>query len=237
MGERTDNIITKTITYDIPDDYLAQTNNDGNTASWTYEGPDKMWIFAWNDTNIVEASPIYTESTDGDSVPEPTGMYRVCVDTAITNHQPLASIIYQNLDHQNLPRRSETLPNGETWDVLDPLPPHEVYDDDNITYDKETNTFTYPWKPPHVTWDDLKAARVGLLNQSDAVLQTVALTDAERAEWETYRQTLRDIPTVFAGVDPWKVPFPNEPGAEAAAVADEGKVMAVTDPGFEGDGS
>ena len=30
--------ITKTFTYDLPDEYLAQTNADGNTASWTYEG-------------------------------------------------------------------------------------------------------------------------------------------------------------------------------------------------------
>jgi hypothetical protein len=238
MGEKTNNIITKTITYDIPDDYLAQTNNDGKTATWTYEGPDKIYLFAYNDSNIVEMSPVYTESEDGDKVPEPNGMYRVCVDTSIASHQPLVSMATQKLDHQNLPRRSETLPDGSEWSVLDPLPPHEVYDNDNITYDRETNTFTYPWKKPHVTWNDIKAARNALLDQSDAILNaTVNMTEDERKQWDTYRQILRDTPAIFAGLEPWKVPFPSEPNTASTQKPDEGKDMLVEDPGFEGDGS
>jgi hypothetical protein len=211
MGDKTNNIIEKIITYDIPDDYLGLTSDEGKTSSWTYEGPDKIWLFAYEDTNIVEVTPWYTEAEDGEDIPTPIGMYKICVDTNKTNHQPLASIAVQHLDHSSLPRLEETLPDGSIWSRLDPLPPHEVYDDDNITYDKETGNFTYPWKPPHVTWDDIKRARTALLKGSDAILQTTAMTDEERAAYETYRQTLRDIPSTFEGIDPWKVPFPNEP--------------------------
>ena len=38
---------SKTFTYKLPDDYLAQTDNDGLTSSWTYEGP--RWLFVFVD--------------------------------------------------------------------------------------------------------------------------------------------------------------------------------------------
>ena len=43
-------IIEKDFTYNIPDDYLAQTNNDSKTAEATFKGPDKIWIFVDKDT-------------------------------------------------------------------------------------------------------------------------------------------------------------------------------------------
>ena len=38
--------ITKTFTYDIPDEYLAQTNSNGDTATATYTGPDKLYVLS-----------------------------------------------------------------------------------------------------------------------------------------------------------------------------------------------
>ena len=37
--------ITKQFTYDIPDDYLSQTNSKGDTATATYTGPEKLYVF------------------------------------------------------------------------------------------------------------------------------------------------------------------------------------------------
>jgi len=45
MGERNNNIISKTFNYDLPDDYLNQTNNNNLIGSFTYSGPDKLWVF------------------------------------------------------------------------------------------------------------------------------------------------------------------------------------------------
>lgn len=219
MGERTNNIITKEFTYDIPDDYLGQTNDNNNTSTWTYEGPDQLYVFAYADTNIVDLSPSYTIAEDGDEVPEPTGMYRVKVDTSIDNHMPLASIIWQDLDFDNLVFKEETMPDGSIWRCLDPLPPHEVYDDDNITYNSETNTFTYPWMQPHVDWDEIRSARVGLLNMSDeAIKDKEEYTTEELEEIKIYRQKLRDLPELFDGYPAWKVSFPEIPACMMPSV-------------------
>ena len=43
-------IIEKDFTYNIPDDYLAQPNNDNKTAEATFKGPDKIKIFVDKDT-------------------------------------------------------------------------------------------------------------------------------------------------------------------------------------------
>ena len=219
MGERTNNIITKEFTYDIPDDYLGQTNDENKTATWTYEGPDQLFVFAYKDSNIVDLSPSYTIAEDGDEVPEPIDKYRVKVDTTKDNHMPMASIIWQDLDFDTLTFKSETLPDGSTWRCLDPLPPHEAYDDDNITYDKDTNTFTYPWMQPHIDWEEIKRARVGLLDMSDEVIKDKEeYTTEEIEDVKVYRQKLRDLPDTFAGMPAWKVSFPETPACMMPSV-------------------
>ena len=37
--------IRKTFRYDLPDEYLSQERKLGLQAEWTYEGPDKVWVF------------------------------------------------------------------------------------------------------------------------------------------------------------------------------------------------
>jgi len=44
-----------------------------------------------------------------------------------------------------------------------------------------------------MTWDELRAARVGLLGHTDEVLATKLLSDADKAELQEYRQKLRDL--------------------------------------------
>ena len=61
-------------------------------------------------------------------------------------------------------------------------------------------------------WDELKRVRNEMLKATDQKVK--AATDEEKPEWETYRQKLRDLTKTFAGIDPWKVPFPPEPFAK-----------------------
>ena len=212
MGDRSNNIITKEFTYNVPDDYLAQTNTDANTATWTYEGPDYMYVFANEDTNLVHTSPVYTIADDGDIIPTPVGYYKIEIDTTISNHMPTASIAYQNIDWNTLPKSSETLPDGSVYQMLDPLPPHEAYETSSITYDRETNTFTYPWNQPHSSWDRLVSARNSLLGQSDEWMKDADEYTADQlTELTAYRQSLRNLTTTFSGIDPHKVPFPIVP--------------------------
>ena len=46
---------TKQFTYKVPDDYLAQTDSLGLTATWTYDGP--RWLFVFVDKASGKLQP------------------------------------------------------------------------------------------------------------------------------------------------------------------------------------
>ena len=68
------NKITKTFTYDCPDDYLYDTNALGKTGEWTYTGPDKIWVLVDNTTNKF-AGGVLTEDLSLIHISEPTRPY------------------------------------------------------------------------------------------------------------------------------------------------------------------
>lgn len=201
--------IEKTFTYDLPDQYLYQTNDLKKTAEWTYTGPDKLWIFVNNETKQIISRFHYTERDDGADVPTPVGQTKVLVDA---NQNPLlASLIHVEIDYGTLPHTVENLPDGSTYGHPDPQVPDHTYELTEIVYDFETETFVtpYPWKKPHMTWEELRRWRNQNLALSDAKIRTCR--PEEISAWEEFRQKLRDIPTIFDGIDPWKVPFPDAP--------------------------
>ena len=112
----------------------------------------------------------------------------------------------------DLPHTVENLPDGVTYGHPDPIPPDHTYELTDIQYNVETQQWVkpFPWKKPHVDWEELKQARNDMLKASDTKL-VMATSDEERAAWEVYRQKLRDLTTTFDGVDPWKVMFPQAP--------------------------
>ena len=57
--------ISKIFSYNLADDYLAQTNDLQKTALWTYNGPDKVWVFIDNETKKVFDNTYYTAEMDG----------------------------------------------------------------------------------------------------------------------------------------------------------------------------
>jgi hypothetical protein len=201
----------KTFTYNIPDEYLHQTNDLGKTATWTYTGPDKMWIFVDNETNKILSRFHYTERDNGAEVPTPEGMTKILVDA---NEDPLlASLLHNEVDYFSLGRHETTLPDGSVYWHTDPLPPDHAYELIDIEYDTETNKLKkpYPWKKPHITWEELIDVRNNMLRLSDSKYRVAS--PEELPEWEEYRQKLRDLTTTFNGIDPWMIPFPVEPGS------------------------
>lgn len=211
MPENT--LIEKTFTYDIADSYLYQTNDLKKTAEWTYKGPRYLWIFIDNATNKVSSRFHYTERDNGHDVPTPEGMTKVMVDA---DKDPcIASLIHNEYTYGDLPHTVENLPDGSTYGHPDPIPPDHTYELLEIVYDSASGEFVkpYAWKAAHVTWQDIVDARNNLLAASDVKYNLA--NEAQKPAWEEYRQKLRDLPDVFAGIDPWKIPFPVEPGANS----------------------
>jgi hypothetical protein len=211
MGIRQNTIITKTCTYDLPDDYLYQTNTLGLTGSYEYEGPDKLWIFVNEETGMPINGQVYTERDDGDEVPAPQGTIKVFVDANVET--VLASMIWRHKDYSYLPTITEQLPDNTSYTRPEVQPPDHTYEFMECVYNVATNEWVkpFPWKKPHMTWEGIRQGRLSLLAASDRVLATTLLTTSEAAEYEVYRQKLRDLPAVFEGVDPWKIIFPEPP--------------------------
>lgn len=202
--------IEKTFTYNIADAYLYQTAKLKKTAEWTYSGPDKIWVFVNNDTGKILGKVHYTERDNGADIPTPENETKVLIDA---NTNPLlASLFSDETDHGSLPQTLEELPEGFTYGHTDPIPPDHTYEVMDLIYDFTTQQFQtpYPWKQPHMDWEGLITARNSILKWSD--MQIKLADDVLIPEWEIFRQKLRDIPTTFKNIDPWKIPFPTPPG-------------------------
>jgi len=212
--KRVNERIEKTFVFDLPDQYLYQTNDLKRTGTWTYKGPRYLWIFADAETGKVKGSFHYTERDDGDLVPAPEGQIKIKVDADV--NPDIAAMCHNEWDYgKDLPQYVETLPDGSTYGHSDPQAPDHTYELTQIVYDAETDTFVkpYPWKQPHITWAEMLRWRDMNLGLSDLQVRN-AINPIKKAKWEAYRQTLRDLPDTFAGVDPWKIPFPPNPDVD-----------------------
>jgi hypothetical protein len=201
--------ITKTFTYDLPDAYLYQTNDNKLTGTFTYTGPQFMWIFINNATKKIISRFHYTERDNGADVHTPEGQTKVLVDA---DKDPIiASLLHNEVDYATLPQTLETFADGSTYGHPDPQTPDHTYELTEIQYDVEKGEFIKPfaWKEAHVDWEEIIRWRNNSLAISDNKIRNC--NPDQVAAWEEYRQRLRDLPVTFAGVDPWKITFPTEP--------------------------
>lgn len=210
MGERVNTIVAKTFEYNLPDDYLHETDTKKLKGTFTYKGPDKIWVFVDNDSKKLYNTVYYTEHDDGDLIPTGHNHTKVCLDAE--NDALMMSMLVQQ-SYDDLSKKQEILPDGSVYERIDPPMPDHTYDIDNVEYDFINNVWKtpFPWKKPYMSWDEIKNARNSLLRESDMIIKNNNLTESQLTSIESYRQKLRDVPTTFAGIDPWKVPFPDLP--------------------------
>ena len=83
---------------------------------------------------------------------------------------------------------------------------------DNIIdygYDANNNP-VYEIMSANTKLEIIRDMRNGLLENSDwRMVSDSPFSDSQKAEWQTYRQALRDLPT--SNTDPFSIVFPTEP--------------------------
>ena len=222
--------ITKDFTYDIPDVYLAQTNADGNTATASYTGPEKLWVFVDEATNKNKSDAMQIdENWDDNGMPAPDGQTKVELDCK--GEDTLLCAIF--LPHSvTLTQTDQTvdLPEGygKYVNAWPPYPDH-AYERELIKYKPATATvdntngdnmnrggeWELTWKQPWVTWATMTQTRNDQLAMSDSKV-SFDQPDSIKGPWVEWRQKMRDIPVTFKRGEADEYPahmvkFPAEP--------------------------
>jgi hypothetical protein len=204
--------ISRIFTYDLADDYLAQTNNLRKSATWTYQGPDRIWVFLNTEDNTLYGTNFYTLEEDGPNIPTPEGCTKLEIDC---NANPLFCTLVGASDHvdgASLPQYTENLPNGEVYSrPMDPMPDH-TYDFNRAVYDSNRQEWSYPWKETWTNWDKIREVVASELEEVTLELRKLTdLPSSLRTTLENYKTELENFETTWAGVDAYKVWQPTHP--------------------------
>ena len=209
----TDNNIVVNFTYICPDQPYADTTDNNTEVSATYNGPDEWWVLIDNETNTWNGAT-YSISSGGDVIAAPDGTSKVKISS---NDNPLlVSLIdpagfTMNTTKTNI-TETITLADASTGshEYSYPLDPQEYIDGAFVIFDRDLETWSWSNIENQLTWEDVTVTRNAMLDSSDYRIAD-DMPDSVKQPWIDYRQALRDLPTQWQGVDPWKVQFPEEP--------------------------
>ena len=229
---------SKTFTYKVPDDYLAQTDALGLTASWTYDGP--RWLFVFVDKASGKLLPSQScmafnrqpNSGDIEHANTRAGVDEIAVlidMNSPTDEEAIIASIYFGKDTgkaAGYPQKEYKIAGDDTvhYERPDPISPDHAYAADEIEYDQAAGAWKspLPWFKPWITMEQHKAARDGLVADAQANLDAEAtenggqgnLTDQQRAALQAFIAELNGLYTKFPAADGWgphMIPFPDDP--------------------------
>lgn len=203
--------ITKKFTYDLADDYLAQTNELKKTNEWLYNGPDKIWVFVENDSNNVGGFNFLTLENDGPTYPTP--LDHIKVEVNCEENPLLCTLLRANKyrpDLNDFPQVEISLPNGEVYKRPKNPDPEHTFEVSEIQY--KDGKWSYSWKKPWVTWEDIYKSRDHLVKEAEKDLRLLtSLPESLKEKLQNYIDSLKNIETEWAGYEPYMYVFPKYP--------------------------
>jgi hypothetical protein len=206
--------------YNLPDEYLMQTCELGLVGTYTYTGPDKMYVFVRRDTMLLDPSVghVPVDNKDPDHAEKEAtlkaglGWHAIYVDAAA---QPvIATLIACPKMASELPQKEYKLDGDDTvyYSRPEPIMPDHCYETGEISYNLGTNSWgIFPWKQPHITMEEWDTARTMLINNIVLDIDDEDTSDELKTSLEAFKTALEALPTKFAGWSPWQIPFPQDP--------------------------
>lgn len=205
--------ITKQFTFKIPNDYLSDDFSKGLTGTWTYKGPETVYLQIDKESGKEQGWCLW-EPRDLER-PCPLNIERIKLECA-TN--PLLAYICNDMDHPE----EATFKANRKWVVQyqapegykslfkpEKLEPRDIYDEFNIRYDFLTGEFDLPVKTfasvfkntDKANWDEIRRSRNSLLENSDGKIGNDVPKDI-KDKWQKYRELLRDLPDALSKFSP-----------------------------------
>jgi len=224
-------------TYNMPDKYLYDTNNLGLTADFTYVGPAKFWCYVDRKTNCILPTydvEAYTgEPEQADRLTSQGGLSEAAILVDARSEPLLATLLWMDIDQADYPQTEFTREDIDPSDntvyysrATIPVPDH-TYEVSEIKYDFVANEWVkpFPWKKPHMTYEQLDAAAQSMV--TDAIASITTYTEQGNSDMVTkmtaYKEDLENIVTRFPRDtwDPWMIPFPQDPRAQTVQNPDD----------------
>ena len=214
-------IIKKKFTYDLPDEYLAQTKDLGLKGEWDYEGPDKIYVHVSKATNLM----IYhcgcqmhddsrTQEENDHSMDVYTGLDAYHAPIEFDKDPVLLSCFFPKIASDMHQKEYKHPVTGEVfYSRPDPIMPDHTIQLDQIEYDLEKKEWKpYPMRQPHIIREDFEAAHRTILANHTAT-ETENFTSSQKKKWSDFIKEFENVPTKFADYmdTPWMVPFPIDP--------------------------
>jgi len=219
--------MNKTFTVTYADEPYKTTTANGNTFECTYVGP--RWILAQvdrDDDQVREAGR--SDSSADDVALDPSGYEPDVYDYIVMDANESddmamrCAFITDEYTHPDVADYSEEITDADgdtyTWEHVyeggTGMLAH-IYVSDSLLYNHETRTWTNPTLRTHnnsreltlQTWADQAAGiRRALSSDGDAHNN---FTDAERTTLGNHATWLESIPTKYANIDHWKIPYPD----------------------------
>jgi len=219
--------ISHEFTYSMPDDYLKDTSTLGLTGTFTYNGPDKFYVFVDQATNKIDVTAGYIKDDISDSnlnqlleLSANNGKdYPVLVDA--TQEPIIATLMVpQEYDSGTWPQKQYKLDGDDTvyFERPEQTPVDHTYELELITYNKATSSWVkpFPWKKPHIDWNMMNQIIQMNISNIDNDIASGNYSDEEIVTLRAHQDEFRNLTTRFAGWEPWQIPFPEWPFAEPA---------------------
>jgi hypothetical protein len=197
--------------YNLPNEFLVDHSQSmGKKRQTTYDGPDKIYLIVNNETGKEQLGPITAEEkADGRPVPLDCRYVEVdCVENPLLCQLRGPVIDEAEEDHtgsQPHPQSPE-IEGYRRYTYQTPILPHNVYDKYAITVDSNDN-ITIPVRSVVEVmygnsltqlpdWTFVRKQRDKMLAAADGRISD-DMPDTLKQEWYTYRQLLRDLPSVM----------------------------------------
>jgi hypothetical protein len=222
--------ITKQFIYKIPDDYLSDKFTNGLTGTWTYKGPDIVYLqidketgresgwCLWEPRDLERPCPLNCERIKVDCATDTLLAY-ICNDSGPEEEASFKSN-RKWIPQYEAPEGYRSILKPETFE------PRDIYDEYTITYNFDTKTFNIPIKTYEtvfpgsslITWDKIRSTRNKLLEDTDGKISNDMPKELQE-KWITYRELLRTLPDKLAEFPPHVVHnmFPSAPAGTVLA--------------------
>lgn len=225
--------ISKPLTYNLPDEYTKQTSDLGLTGSFTYKGPEFLWVFVDGATGALLSGqsfiPTSNPTRDEDQANARAGLDEKAVllrpNTDGTDLLLASIIIGQDTGKAaGYPQKEYAFPAGHAragevyYERPDPQQPNHTYAVEEIVYDLTNDSWVtpFPWFKPWMTEEAHKEAHDGVLEGDKLFLAEIRgnMTPTQITAAEAYIAAMESLYTDFAGIEAFMIPFPPNPMAE-----------------------